>query len=298
MEHYNWGVPVAVDLFAAALGGAAFMIAAMSDLANGKKYRTVSTVAAFIAPWPAILGVLLLVVDLGNPLRFWEMVLRRGVGFNLTSPYLMFNSSSTMSWGTWILSCFIIGSLIYLVLTVAAYAFRWIWVLRRWLGTCIGAPGGILVMVYTGVLLSGSPNPLWCNWMLPLTFVASAMVTGVAAVVFVLAILRLLGIIKEESAQIPALEKLGAGFIIFQLVAMLLFILSGLGGREMLYIIGPGYGALWWVGIVGFCLVLPLALYSKKGVRQPAFSLGVSVLLLLGGFFLRYVILLGGQIAV
>lgn len=103
MEHYNWGIPVAIDLFAAALGAAIFMVAVVADLAGGRKYRRISITGALIAPWPAILGVLLLVVDLGKPWRFWEMILRRSHE-TLGVESLMFKIGSTMSIGTWLLT--------------------------------------------------------------------------------------------------------------------------------------------------------------------------------------------------
>ena len=59
MEHLNWGLPVALDLFLAGMGAAAFMLAVMADFAGGRRYRSVSITGAAIAPWPVILGVLL-----------------------------------------------------------------------------------------------------------------------------------------------------------------------------------------------------------------------------------------------
>ena len=97
MEHYNWGLPIAIDLFTAGMGAAAFMVAVVADLKSNKKFDSVRFTGAIIAPWPVILGVLLLIVDLGKPLRFWEMMLRRGEGLSLEAPYLMFNGGSTMS---------------------------------------------------------------------------------------------------------------------------------------------------------------------------------------------------------
>ncbi len=116
-EHLNWGLPLIIDLFAAGMGAGAFMVAAVADLASNKKrYRDISLAGAFIAPWPAIIGVLLLVVDLGNPQRFWEMVLKRGDGvLTLEAPLVMFAPSSVMSWGTWVLSIFICVSLAYII---------------------------------------------------------------------------------------------------------------------------------------------------------------------------------------
>ena len=56
MVEHNWGIPVAIDLFAAALGAGAFMLAVVADLAGGRRNRTVSAIGALIAPWPVICG--------------------------------------------------------------------------------------------------------------------------------------------------------------------------------------------------------------------------------------------------
>ena len=123
-HHFDWGLPVAIDLFAAALGAGAFMLAAVADLAGGRKYRTTSFVGALIAPWPAIAGVLLLVIDLGHPFRFWEMLLKASPEGGIEAPYLMFSASSTMSIGTWVLTVFVWMSLAYIVCHIASYPYR------------------------------------------------------------------------------------------------------------------------------------------------------------------------------
>ncbi len=295
-SHINWGIPVALDLFLAALGAGAFMLAVVADLAGGRRYRLVSTIGAFLAPWPAILGVLLLVADLGVPWRFWEMMLRRGEGLTLVSPFLMFNPSSTMSIGTWVLTIFVWISLGYIVLTILAYPFQFAGILRKLLGLC-GLPFALLVTTYTGVLLSASPNPLWNSWLLPVAFVASAVVTGAASVILILAALRIVGLVDEEDAHIPRLEKLNSWIIAFQLVVVLFFMLVGIGSASMKSIVGSGYGLLWWVGIIGLGLILPLLYGFKGGFRKPQASVVVAAFVLLGGFFLRYVILIAGQLA-
>jgi len=293
--HLNWGIPVALDLFLAALGAGAFMLAVIADLAGGRRYRLITSTGAFIAPWPVICGVLLLVVDLGRPLRFWEMLLRRGEGLTLAAPYLMFNPGSTMSIGTWVLTIFVWVSLAYIATVVLAYPFRWAEPLRKLVGV-VGLPIALLVTVYTGVLLSASPNPLWNSGLLPVVFVTSALVTAAALIILVLAALRICGLVAAEDACIARIEKLNSRVIIFQLLAVLVFMLAGLGTSQMRYMIGPGYALLWWIGIIGLGLVLPL-LYGFKGeARKPQASLLVAALVLLGGFFLRYVILIAGQV--
>ena len=159
MEQYDWGLPLAINLFAAGLGAAMYMVAVAANLAGGRKYRRISTTGALIAPWPVILGVILLIVDLGKPGRFWEMMLRRSHE-TLGIEGIMFNASSTMSLGTWILILFVLGSLLYMVVAVLAWPFKWAEKLQKVLGV-IGLPIALAVTIYTGVLLSATSNSLW-----------------------------------------------------------------------------------------------------------------------------------------
>ena len=299
MEHFDWGLPVAIDLFAAGMGAAAFMVAVMADLAGSKKFTSIRLTGAIIAPWPAILGVLLLVVDLGRPLRFWEMILKRGAGVGiapgLEAPYLMFNPGSAMSWGTWILSLFVIISLIYLVISIIAIPFSWGEIATKVVGI-IGLPFALLVTTYTGVLISATSNALWSNYLLPFVFVSSAIVTGIAAIVFILAILKMLKLLEEDF--IPGLEKLNGTMIIVLLISLVLFIILGITQPPMLALIASAkVGILFWLFAIILGILIPLMFSFKKEGNTPATSFIISILILLGGFFLRYVILIAGQIA-
>ena len=285
MEHVNWGWPVALDLFLAALGAGAFMLAVAADLAGGKRYRVISTTGAVIAPWPAIIGVILLVVDLGRPLRFWEMILRRGEGF------LMFNAGSVMSWGVWLLTVFILLSLAYMVVAILSWPFAWGAIAKKIIGV-IGLPFALLVCVYTGVLISATTNALWNTPVLPIVFVTSAMVTGIAAVIFVLALLQLPKKEVPEDSPIPKLEKLNSMMIGVQLLAVVLFMLLRINTAPMKAIMS---GPTWWILVIGLGLVVPLIVGLKAKIKKPQVSLVVAALILLGGFLLRYVILMGGQ---
>ena len=295
MVHHDWGLPVAIDLFAAGMGAAAFMVAVMADLAGSKKFTSIRLTGAIIAPWPAILGVLLLVVDLGRPLRFWEMILKRGEGLSITPPYIMFNPGSAMSWGTWILTLFVIISLIYLIVSIIAIPFSWGEIATKTIGI-IGLPFALLVTTYTGVLISATSNALWSNYLLPFVFVSSAVVTGIAAIVCILAILKMLKLVEEDF--IPGLEKLNGVMILVLLASLVLFIILGIMQPQMLTLIATvNVGILFWLFAVILGILIPLMFSFKKEGNTPATSFIISLLILLGGFFLRYVILIAGQIA-
>ena len=289
MEHIIWGVPVALDLFLAGLGAGALFLAVAADLFGGRRYEKITRTGAVIAPWPVLLGVVLLVIDLGRPLRFWELLFRRGPGF------LMVNLSSVMSIGVWLLSVFVMLSLVYVALVFFGWAFTWGKKVRQGVGI-IGLVISLLVAVYTGVLLAATANPLWNTVLLPAVFSVSALATGIAAVILVLSFTHIYGARTRVGPSISELEKINSRVISLELLIVALFVLVGITSPSMRMILGSAYGLLWWVGIIGLGLVVPLVFGVRGKVRKPQTSVVVAALVLLGSFFLRYVILLGGQI--
>lgn len=290
MEHHiSWGIPVAFDLFLAGLGAGALLIAVAADLFGEKRHQSIMRTGAFIAPWPVLLGVILLIIDLGNPLRFWEFLLKKGPGI------LMFNPTSVMSIGVWLLTIFVILSLVYLVLCLVSWIFVWGAKLRQLVGVAAFC-FALLVTVYTGVLLAATPNPLWNTVFLPAVFSVSALSTGIAGVVFVLALGHLYKRAVKIDPFVPELEKINSRVIGLLLLIIILFVLAGIGSAPMKMIIGSSFGFLWWIGVIGLGLIVPLLFGIKGKANKPEASLVVSALVLLGGFLLRYVILIGGQI--
>lgn len=298
MEHVNWGIPVAIDLFTAGLGAAMFMVAAVANIAGGRKYRRISTTGAFFAPGLVLLGVILLIVDLGRPLRFWEMIFRRSHE-TLGIESLMLNMGSTMSVGTWLLTIFVIYGIIYLIVAILAWPYKWAMTVQKVL-SFFGLFIALGVATYTGVLISATANALWSNWLLTVVFVTSALVTGVAGITFVLACFQVFKPKSKIGENVPLLEKINSRLIVIKLGVIALFIIVGLfiSLKGTAAIIGLGYGLLWWIGIIGLSLVLPFILTFKSGAKSPAWSVIISALILMGGFFLRYVILMSGQLMV
>jgi polysulfide reductase chain C len=296
--HLNWGFPVALDLFLAGMGAGAFMLAVMAQLANDKKYRAINITGALIAPWPAILGVALLVIDLGKPFRFWEMILRRVGPTKLAPEIFMFNPLSTMSIGTWLMTAFVIGSLVYLVVVTCTIPASWGKIARGVTGIVL-LPIALGVTIYTGVLIAATANPLWNNAVLPMVFVASAMASGIALVVFLVALFQIVKTKFEKDSAVPSLVKATGGILAFQLVAMVIYMVIGVkadaGAMKALLSITSGYGILWWVGIVGLGLIVPLAFSVNRKACTPQTCLVMSALILAGGFFMRYAILFAGQ---
>ena len=211
----------------------------------------------------------------------------------------MLNPGSTMSIGTWLLTIFVIFGIIYLIVAILAWPYKWAMSFQKFLSV-IGLPIALAVATYTGVLISATANALWSNPFLTVVFVTSALVTGLAGVTIVLAIFQFIKPKSKIGENVPLLEKINSRLIVVKLGVIILFLIVGLfiSTKETLALIGPAFGLLWWVGIIGLSLVVPILLTFKSGAKDPAMSIVVSAVILLGGFFLRYAILITGQLQI
>lgn len=153
MDHFDWGLPVAIELNVAGIGAITFLIAVIIDLTGSKKLTSFRLTGAIIAPCLAILSVILLVLDLSRPKRFWEMILERGESNGIASAPYMFNSGPTTSWGTWILILFIIISLIYMIISLITKIISRGEIARKVVGV-VGLLFCILLILYIAMLTS------------------------------------------------------------------------------------------------------------------------------------------------
>jgi len=104
-----WGGMIAIYLFLAGIAGGAFLTASLTDLFSKNKETKVIRSGITIAVVTIIIGLGLLVVDLGRPLSFWKLILNVNLG-------------SVMSIGVFIVSGFTGLSVVYGYLVWSAAA--------------------------------------------------------------------------------------------------------------------------------------------------------------------------------
>jgi formate-dependent nitrite reductase membrane component NrfD len=293
----TWGGPIWLYLWLAGMAGGAYFAAFLADRFMGGTQKALLRLATYVGLPFAVIGVLLLIVDLGVPIRFWHLLVE-------------FDVVSAMSIGTWILFVWVAAAVImgilwnadrFISIEGARPAFAWITSVLSWIAFIFAA----LLMTYTGVLLASSNQPLWAGTvLLPCLFVASAVSTGVAAVL-ITAIFRRDGAISRGT--IARLTEADAVVIIIEMAILIGFAIwlgvSAMGGAaEGLKILTIGALApAFWVGVVLLALLIPLGLELRhwgKEIRGRATWLAVvvpSVCVLLGGLTLRAVIVVGGQ---
>ena len=292
----TWSWQIYIYLWLAGMGGGAFFATFLANKFSGGKYEALVRPTTYMAIVMVAIGTLLLLIDLGEPLRFWHLLL----GFRIGSIFTFF-PVSPMSLGTWIL-------IAWLGLAVVMAILWWVprWVPIRALKSVANYLGwvvmvlSVLVMTYTGVLLATSNQPLWAGTlMLPVLFVVSATSTGVAAALLVAAI-------RPQSATHEAIAKLSeadAIIVVLEIVALIGLAIwlgaSTMGGTmEALLLLVTGPMALFfWIGVVLLALLIPLAIELAtwgKRVMWGAVATA-SACVVVGGLVLRAVVVLSGQ---
>ncbi len=319
METFEWGILVVNYLFLAGVSAGAFAVSSFATYLGGPHLRRVAQIGALIAPWPVAIGVSLLVLDLGRPLAFWHL-------------FMTVQYTSPMSIGSWLLTGFVFLSLVYAALWVPAPLDRLLrlparlqdlphW--TRWMPlsprtvrrgrallAMLGFPISLGVGIYTGILLGAIPSrPLWNTPMLAQLFLFSAMSSGTATVLLVTALAgaRHKDGLEEERRLLVSTDVVLIVLEIFMLIPFLLHhALSTWSSASSISLIFGGEYTLWfWVGVILLGILLPLAIEGyelfpvvlKEGATRYSLALSAAsgVLVLVGGFVLRFVFVYAGQ---
>ncbi|GAB6174993.1 cytochrome c nitrite reductase subunit NrfD [Paradesulfitobacterium aromaticivorans] len=289
-----WGGIIAIYLFLAGVAGGAFLTSALTDLFSKNRQFKVIRAGAYIAPVAIIIGLAMLVVDLGKPLSFWKLIL-----------YVNFHS--VMSIGTFIISIFTAFTVVYAYLVwmaaaaekrikitlagqeMAAAKATGIQSLRKPVAV-IGSLFALGTATYTGFLLSAvTTNGLWhVSFLgiqgipfLPILFLVSAISAGLAA--------TLIGAV--DCSDLTAYKK--ADIILLAIEIILLAILYT--SVKAAFFSG-GMATLFWLGVVVVGLLLPLVLAIYGVSSHKNLVLPVCGMVVVGGLCLRYFVVYSGQL--
>jgi formate-dependent nitrite reductase membrane component NrfD len=268
----HWEMMIVWYFFLGGIAGGAYFTAAIADAFGGPRDRAVARVGYLLSlPLVAACG-LLLIADLGVPTRFLNMM---GT-FKFWDP---------MSIGAWAVGVFGLFSFVSSALSLSASESHA--AVRRKIGL-VGIFFGFFLASYTGVLLSSSALPFWQDArLMGALFLASGASTGIAAITL---IMFLTG--QAAGDGWGKLKRADRYSMMIELVLLIaLVVLLGAAARPLT----SGHVApLFWGGLVGVGLIVPLVL-DLVGHRARALGAVAAVLVLIGGFVLRYVVLMSVQ---
>jgi protein NrfD len=312
----TWEWPIAIDLWVAGMAGGIYFVAFLMNRITRGKHELLPKIAMIVGVPLVLLGSLLLVVDLGEQLRAWHLFTR-------------FRVESVMSIGSWILLTYAVIGIVMIALwwstsfdpeEVNVAVYSWLAKVIRpaapvnrvlsWIALVLA----VLLMAYTGALLSATNQPLWAStFLLPVVFVASAIFTGAALLLIILktGFGRLLDILfggKGEPTPNETIIAIGNAMAITGVVVLVVLIgyIAGLAlfstpaaaSAVALLLTGPMV-FIFWGGAVLIGLLIPLVLmFASMAAKRETIVGSVLVsacLALLGGFFLRLAVVLIGQ---
>jgi formate-dependent nitrite reductase membrane component NrfD len=150
-------------------------------------------------------------------------------------------------------------------------------------------------MLYTGILLTAArPIAFWSTAVLPVLFLVSALLSGMLAIVL-LCVLR--GTPFE--GPIAALEQVVVAFLILQGIALGMYLQSthqvSAARASVATVLKGALAPLFWFGVALVGVVAPLVLSALAiAAYSPALAAAGALCGLLGGLFLRQVVLAGG----
>jgi formate-dependent nitrite reductase membrane component NrfD len=278
---------VSVYFFLGGLAAGSYLLAAIADVfGDSEEDAPLIKTGHYLALALIIICPLLLIADLGQPLRFWRMLTQ----FKWYSPV------SLGSWGLFLFGFFCaLSAAIWMAKDglfdkgPLSFISQELQGLPHRLIARIGAPFGIFGAGYTGVLLSATTNPFWnSNQFLGVTFLTSALSTAIAVVALLLIWRGHGDLIRVHNFR--NLWLIVLGFEVF-LVTWEFFHAAGdvlLTGQYLFTFV---------IGVVVIGVLIPLIILALR-VGQPM-SNGllaiVAVLVLIGGFFFRYSVLEAGK---
>jgi formate-dependent nitrite reductase membrane component NrfD len=285
--HWEW--LIVLYFFFGGLAGGSYFLAVLIDLFGSAEDRPLARLGYYVAfPLVVVCG-LLLTVDLGRPLRFWHMMIER----NTFTP--MFKYWSPMSIGSWALLIFGFFAFVSFVLALAdtdrlpraaARRVRVPLVLRKAIAV-IGGLFGFYIAGYTGVLLAVTNRPIWSDTpLLGMLFTVSAASTSAALLIL------LAHRYGWATPAVAGLHRMDAWMLVLELIVLVAVVVS-LGPVVTAWL--NAWGVLLVVGVVIVGLLLPLALTWRPQLFRGSTAVARAVLVLIGGFLLRVVIVLSSE---
>ncbi|MBI5220130.1 MAG: polysulfide reductase NrfD [Bacteroidia bacterium] len=279
----KWSWLIAFYLFLAGMGAGTYSAGVIADFAG---WTPGISKTGILLGFPCVLiGCMALIIHLGKPANFWRAFMRP--------------STSWIARGTIILTFFLIIDFLHIIL--------WIWpfgdvmtnsVGLRYFINLLGIIFAFGTMIYTGILLGASrPIAFWSTSMLPLLFLISALSTGFMAVILSFSF------IGGRMEELAFLERMDIILIILEIL-IIAFYLQGThrvseSRASAKLVLRGSVAPLFWLGVAFLGLLLPLVLDLTGIFACTQTGAHIHVIIacisgILGGLFLRQVILSGG----
>ncbi|MGD8866474.1 MAG: polysulfide reductase NrfD [Gemmatimonadales bacterium] len=327
----HWGILVVVYPYVTGLVAGAFILASLERVFNVKEVQPTYRLALLTALAFLLVAPLPLLAHLGQPLRAYEIfltpnrqsamamfgfvyawylmvVLLLEIWFDYRKDLVLWYRQEK-GWRRWVHYVLTLGAT-----DLSERSLRFDERAGRWI-TIIGIPSAFLLHGYVGFIFgSVKANPWWSSVLMPVVFLFSAIVSGIALVLIIYMISSML---RWKPVEMRSADKLAA-FLFYAMVVdvsleMLDFIHRLYESEESIGILTQLIESRLFISLIVLQVVLgtllPLVIL---GLTAPALSkesvlkvpdelrrllyLGCAVLVQIGIFSIRWNVVIGGQL--
>jgi predicted membrane protein len=320
----QWGILIVVYPFITGLVAGAFILASLERVFKVKILKPTYQIALLTALSFLLVATMPLISHLSQPQRAYEIMITP----HLSSAMAIFGfiylwylmvvllleiwfdyRPSMVVWSNekkgvmkWVYKILTLG-----VSDVSPRTVRW----DRKLGyiiTVVGIPSAFILHGYVGFIFGSiKANPWWSTPLMPIIFLFSAMVSGIALVMFVYMVISY---IRKKAIDVNVLDAIGK-YLFFILI--LDFTLEGLDQIHRIYVAEESFeiikllvsGKLYLTlfvsqGLIGTIIPLItlafLQFYKHQIKLRKTMYLVVSILVLIGVYSMRWNVVIGGQL--
>jgi len=283
-----WGLLIAMYVFFVVTSTGLCLVSSIGHVFGVKAFQPIAKRSVFLAIATIISGFLVIAFEIENP---WRMAI-----YNVISP----NLTSNIWWMGTLYGAYLFFMLIeFALLQMGEHK-------KAGLFGLMGVVSGVAAHSNLGAVFGLlNSREFWHGPYMPIYFIASAMMSGCAAVIF----FHYLGykangwkMSEELERSLMNVAKLGA-----LLYSVIMFfttwkILSGIAGHPpgkyeamMALLTGP-FAKNFWIGEVGLGLVIPFVLILAVRAKNLPVLFLASISSIIGIFFMRYDLVVVGML--
>ena len=280
----SWGLYITMFMFFVGLSAGGLIISSVPKAFGIRGFGGISKVAVMSSIAATVAAIGFVVVDLGQPLRVWEL-------------FAYSNLGSPLMWDIIVLATYLVLSCAYLWAQVRAECGKVSATALRVISV-VALVCAILVHSVTAWIFGlQQSHEMWHTALLAPWFVSSALVCGTGLVICVAAALRRAGYLALEQAQLARLAKLLGAFVVVDLYFFGCDLLTeGFPGGEGLAVVdmlvsGPLAPFFW--GEVVLCVAAAVVCFTPS-LRTTPLLVAASAAAVLAILCKRVQLLVGG----
>ncbi len=280
----TFGALIAIYFYLTGLSAGSFVLSTLAFVFGMEKFKPIGKIGVILATLFLVMAPLALLVHVGQPFKAWHLF----VHLNITSP---------ITWGSFLLTLYPVNCIIY-----GFFMFKGNKPMTRLFGT-IGIPLAIFVHGYTGFILAlGKARALWNTALMPFLFLISAMVSGIALMILI-SIVKDRFFSKEKTVNRELVFGLGQLLVAMILIDLflvlsdvLVLLVSHAEAQEVAHLILTGKFAFYFLVVENLLgKIIPAIVLLVPRFRNLTTITIASVLVVVGIFFMRYVVVVGGE---